>query len=404
MNYEFKESALPILFGLWDDFYMEIMKKAFDFIDSNKERFLSFWEDICNIEGVAEDKAALDSVADRIEKFASEELGVFTERIPMEKCGDFLIIDTRHNSEKGICFLAHMDTVHKKGAFGSPAVKRDGNKLIGPGVIDCKGGIAIALLAMMALIECGYEKNARLILTSDEEISNRLGGEEEIRIIGLASQGFKAAFNCEVARENEIVVSRKGILRYRFEIQGIAAHAGIDYFGGASAIREAARKIIALEEQSTEGGTTYNCGIIKGGELSNIVPEKCEFVVDVRVKDKNEMALAEQKLKKIAEKQFVKGTETKLCFISRREPMIRNSETEMLFEHLNRVSKKYGLGELTAVESGGGSDSAYTQLANVPSICAVGATGDYCHTVREYADISSLTTRAKLLTVAALEL
>ena len=84
--------------------------------------------------------------------------------------------------------------------------------------------------------------------------------------------------------------------------------------------------------------------------------------------------------------------------------MIRNADTERLFDHLNTVSQKYGFGRLTAVESGGGSDSAYTQLAGVPSICAVGATGDFCHTTQEYANISSLNSRAKLLTAAILEL
>jgi len=379
------------------------MEKIFNYIDSNKERFLRFWEEICNIEGVAEDKAAIDTLVDKINEFTNE-LNIFTERVPFENCGDFLIVDTRHTAENGVCFLAHMDTVHKKGVFGTPAVKREGDKLIGPGVIDCKGGIAIALLAMMALIEAGYEKNARLLLTSDEEISNRLGGETEMDVIKRAVSGFRAAFNCEVAGEGEIVVARKGILRYRFEISGIAAHSGIDYFSGASAIKEAAHKIIKLEALSVEGGTTYNCGLINGGELVNIVPEKCEFTVDVRVNSREAMKEAETVLTDLAKQVFVEGTKTKLHFVSKREPMIRNEDTNALFEHLNNVSQKYGLGELTAVESGGGSDSAYTQLAGVPSICAVGATGEHCHTVREYANISSLTNRAKLLAAAVLEM
>lgn len=355
------------------------------------------------MEGIAEDKSAMDAITDKIQSFA-EELGVFTERVCFENCGDFLIIDTKHNAEKGVCFLAHTDTVHKNGAFGYPPVKKSADRLIGPGVIDCKGGIAIALLTMMTLIEAGYDKNCRLLLTTDEEISNRLGGEREMEVIKAAVNGFKAAFNCEVAREGEVVVSRRGILRYCYKVQGKAAHAGIDYFSGASAIREAAHKILALESKSIQGGTTYNCGTISGGTLSNIIPDRCEFVVDVRVTDSVAMKQAEDTLLEIAEKTFVNGTKTELCCISKRQPMIRNEDTQKLFEHLNRVSQKYGFGELTAIESGGGSDSAYTQLAGVPSICAVGATGDFCHTVNEYANISSLASRAKLLTAATLEL
>jgi glutamate carboxypeptidase len=105
-----------------------------------------------------------------------------------------------------------------------------------------------------------------------------------------------------------------------------------------------------------------------------------------------------------AEKVYVEGTKTKLCFISKREPMLRNEDTEKLFLHLKNISDKYSLGNLIPIESGGGSDSAYTQLAGVPSVCAVGATGDFCHTTREFANISSLTTRAKLLAAATVEM
>lgn len=379
------------------------MKSIFEYIEKNEQSFLSFWIDICNLEGVAEDKTALDRVADKIADFASS-LGLFVNRIPFEKCGDFLVIDTKKDASKGVCFLAHMDTVHKNGAFGYPPVTVAEDRLIGPGVIDCKGGIAIALLAMKALDENGYENNCRLLLTSDEEVSNRLGGEREMEVIRDSVSGYKAAFNCEVAGVDEAVVSRKGILRYKFDISGIASHAGIDYFAGASAVREAAHKILALEALSVEGGTTFNCGVINGGRLTNIVPEKCEIFIDVRVKDREAMQEAIKTLEAEAEKVYVAGTKTKLCFISKREPMLRNEDTEKLFLHLKNISDKYSLGKLIPVESGGGSDSAYTQLAGVPSVCAVGATGDFCHTTREYANISSLVTRAKLLAAATVEM
>ena len=379
------------------------MNNIFRFIEENEKKYLSFWEDICNLEGVAEDKDSLDSVADEIERFATEN-GFFVNRIPFDNCGDFLVIDTIPNGEKGVCFLAHMDTVHQKGAFGYPPVKIEDGKIKGPGVIDCKGGIAIALLTMKALSVNGYERNCRLLLTSDEEISNRLGGQKEMDIIRDSVVGYKAAFNCEVAGVGEVVVSRKGILRYKFEITGIAAHAGIDYFGGASAVREAAHKILALESLSVQGGVTYNCGIVKGGALSNIIPEKCEIMLDVRVRNMDEMKLAEKTVEEIASKSFDSRTKTVLTLVSRRLPMLRNEDTENLFLHLKSVSEKYSLEELHPIESGGGSDSAYTQLANVPSVCAVGATGDFCHTTREYANISSLTARAKLLAAATVEM
>lgn len=77
--------------------------------------------------------------------------------------------------------------------------------------------------------------------------------------------------------------------------------------------------------------------------------------------------------------------------------MEKCDETDKLFEKLLAVSHKYGLGSLTPVESGGGSDSCYTQAAGVTSICGMGGCGEFCHTNREYLYIPSVSIRAKLL-------
>ena len=371
-------------------------------IEKDEEKYIKFWEDICNIETVSDDKEALDEMADFVTTFAENE-GFSVRRTPFEKCGDFLTIDMNEGAEKGYIFLAHMDTVHVKGKFGYPPVKIEGNIMTGPGVIDCKGGIAVALLAMKSLKTQGYDKHLRLILTSDEEISNSLGGQKELDFIKDESTGFKGAFNCEVAREGEVVVSRKGILRIKIHITGKPSHAGIDYFAGVSAIREAAYKIIELETKSEEGATTYNCGIIQGGDMFNIVPAKCTMSVDVRINSVEDMEAAYKVVEQVTEKSFVEGSKAEMELVSKRMPMMRTKETNELFEKLRQVSLANGLGDLVPIESGGGSDSAYTQLAGVPSVCAVGTCGDYCHTVNEYAEIDSLVKRAKLLAATTIQ-
>ena len=372
------------------------INKIFDEIEKNEEKYIRFWEDICNIETVSGDKEALDELADFIQAFATKE-GLEVTRKSYEVCGDFLTIDMNCGAEKGYLFLAHMDTVHQKGKFGYPPTKIEGNIMRGPGVIDCKGGIAIALLVMCALKENGYDKHLRLILTSDEEETTRLGAEKELQFFKEYATGFQGAFNCEVARSGEVVVSRKGIVRVKINITGKPSHSGIDYFAGVSAIKEAAHKIIALEAKSKEGEMTFNCGIIEGGEALNIVPERCAISVDVRVNTVEEMETAYQVLQEITEHSFIDGSRAEMVHISKRMPMLRTKETEDLFGKLRSVSLKYGFGDLIPIASGGGSDSAYTQAVGVPSVCAVGACGDFCHTANEYAEIDSLVKRAKLL-------
>lgn len=154
---------------------------------------------------------------------------------------------------------------------------------------------------------------------------------------------------------------------------------------------------------SEPGKATYNCSIINGGSIANCIPDKCSFTVDIRVVNQEDMIKAENAVKEIAQTSYVQGTNAEIKDISSRIPMVRNSDTERLFEQMQTVSRKYGLGELIPVESGGGSDSAYTQAAGVPSLCGLGGSGDNVHTNKEYIDLKSISKRAKLLSAFCLE-
>ncbi len=373
-----------------------MIKNLFNFIDEHLEEYVDFLKNICSFEGMAKDKKEIDKMLYYIAEFSLNK-GFDVQRVPFEKCGDFLIIDINKNEKKGSLFLAHTDTVHKKGTFGYPCVKIENGKMQGPGTIDCKGGIAIALLAMEALKKFGIKEHTRLILTSDEEVSNVLGAEKEQQFFKDTVSGFKNALNCETTKNNEVVVSRKGILRLRIDIKGKGGHSGIEYFNASSAVLDAAHKIVALESASKRGGTTYNCSIINGGTVANIIPSNCSFTVDVRVVNLDSMKEAEEFISKVVNTSYVQGTTSTVTKISSRMPMLKNDETMELFNTLSKISIKCDLGELTPVESGGGSDSAYTQLAGVPSLCGLGGCGDFCHTDKEYIEINSISNRAKLL-------
>lgn len=373
-----------------------------DRIDYNFERYLRFLCDICSFEARAKDKETIDRMMDYVADFAQSE-GFQTTRTVMESCGDFLCIDMNAGQEKGCAFMAHTDTVHEKGAFGPEPVTRLADRIIAPGVIDCKGGIAIALLTMKTLLENGYSKHLRLLLTSDEEVSNVFGGQAEQDYFRDFCVGFPYAINCETSENDEVVISRKGILKYRIDIQGVGGHSGIHYFDCKNAVEEAAHKLLALHSKSRKGGITYSCNIIQGGNVPNIIPEYCSITVDVRVPRHADMEEAERTVAEITEKSFIGGTSATVTRISKRPPMEKNPETMALFDKLLAVCHKYGFGSLTPVESGGGSDSCYTQAAGIPSICGMGACGEFCHTNKEYALIDSISLRAKILTLFLLE-
>ena len=370
--------------------------EAFRFIDANWHKYLDFLCRICSFEARAYDKVTIDAMVDHIVSFAEAE-GLQVKRTPMEACGDFLTIDINEGAPKGCMFLAHMDTVHEKGIFGQPPVRICEDRVIGPGVIDCKGGIAIALLCMKALLQCGFDKHVRLVLTSDEEISNTLGGEKEIRFIQESAAGFPCALNCETAERDEVVVGRKGILKYRLDIKGVGGHAGKHVFIAKNAVVEAAHKVIALSEKSVPGGTTYSCNIIQGGKVLNVIPDSCSVSLDIRACTVKDIELAKAEVEAVAKTEFIPGTSCTATMLGCRPPMEKLPETLAILEKLQRVCHKHDLGTLTPMESGGGSDSCYTQAAGIPSLCGIGASGGLQHTAKEFLNIASIPLRAKIL-------
>ena len=372
------------------------MKNTFDYIEGNAQRYIDFLCNICSFEARAYDKETIDSMVDYIASFAQTE-GFQVTRKPMEKCGDFLTVEINPGAEKACMFHAHMDTVHEKGVFGQPPVCVLEDRIIGPGVIDCKGGIAIGFLCMKALLENGCDRHVRMILTSDEEISNILGGQEEIQFIQDSAQGFPCAINCETAERDEVVIARKAILKYRLDIKGVSGHAGKHYFTSKNAIEEAAHKIIALHSKSVEGGTTYSCNIISGGTVLNIIPDHCSVSIDIRAVTVKDMEAATQEVENVANTAFVPGTSCEVTLLSKRPPMEHSEKTVQLLNKLLGVCHKYDLGTLTPFESGGGSDSCYTQIAGIPSICGMGASGGLQHTPKEFLNPASIPLRAKIL-------
>ncbi len=373
------------------------LENVFSYVEKNTEKYVNFLFDICTLEGTAYDKKDLDALADLITRFAVSE-GFSLRRVPFDACGDFLVIEMNADSaERGAVFLAHADTVHEKGRFGVPAVRMEGERMIGPGTIDCKGGIAIALLAMAALHKTGYRRHVKLLITTDEEVSNVLGGEREQQFFRDEVTGFPMALNCEVARTGEVTTSRKGILRYEVAVKGVGGHAGISYFETKSPVLEAAHKIIALQEGSVQGGTTYSCNVVRAGGASNVVPDVCTFSVDVRICTREQMDVADARVREICAKSFIGGTDAKVTCLGSRPPMEPCAADDALFARLAEIGKKYDLEELTGTASGGGSDSAYTQALGVPSLCGLGGCGEYCHSEREYIEIPSIARRAKLL-------
>lgn len=372
---------------------MMTLRKA---IESLFPTYLSFWETICRMETSSSDQTALNRQADVIEEFCSVR-GFAVRRQHYAAAGDTLVIELQGDAPKShVVLLAHMDTVHAPGAFGELPVRKENGVLYGPGVFDCKGGIAACLLAMEALVMVGgTHPTVKLILNSDEEDGSFIGADG-VAFIHNEAKGACVAFNAEAGRADSLTVGRKGILTAEIQVFGMAGHAGNSYFQAASAIREAAYKIIALESKSDEH-ITYNCGLIHGGSVANIVPDECTVTVDVRFQNAAQQQQATEILDEITRHITVEGCRAQWRSVNVRPAMECTAENMALFHMIAQTAQDLGLPKLLPMERGGGSDSAYTVEIGIPTVCSMGPVGRYEHTVREEADIHTLGERALLL-------
>lgn len=376
----------------------DIRKQIAVYIDGHRDAMIDFWRQLVQIESGSANKAGVDAVAHRVQE-ELDTIGAHTEIHEMKRAGNMLVSVLNEDvPEAPVLLLGHMDTVFPDGTVAArPFTLRDG-KAYGPGVLDMKGGVTIAVFAMKALKEAGWAKRpVRLVLAGDEEVGH-CDSDCDQQIMEQA-RGAVAAFNCESGRlENEVVVQRKGALTYRMDVTGIAAHAGNEPEKGRSAILEVAHKVIAIQNLTDwQQGTTYNVGVISGGTVANAVPDTASILIDVRYLKKEYVFNIEAKLQDVAHTTYVNGTKTSLTRLSCCIPMERMTETDGLLAKVQDAYASFGMPRPSGITVGGGSDSAYTVAAGVPTICAMGVEGSRHHSPEEYACVESLYARAKAL-------
>ena len=213
-------------------------EKLFEVIDSKREEYLKFIREVVEIESPTSSKEGVDAVGRYfIEKAKKHNWKI--EIFPQKIAGDVVVITMNPEIDnKPFCLSGHMDTVHPVGLFGDPCVRVEGNKMIGPGITDCKGGCVNAFWAMDALEQTGYkDRPVMLLLQSDEETSSRESNKATVNYIVERSKNAVGFFNLEGCLvEDAATVERKGIAKFEFTVRGESAHAS-KCFLGASAIK-----------------------------------------------------------------------------------------------------------------------------------------------------------------------
>ncbi|MBE6580683.1 MAG: M20 family metallopeptidase [Ruminococcaceae bacterium] len=370
-------------------------QQLFSVIDRIKAPYTDMLADVCRIESPTDNKEGVDRVGQYFIR-AAEQRGWKVEVCRQNVSGDAVCI-TINPDAKGapVAISAHMDTVFPVGSWEQPLVRREGDRLHGPGTRDCKGGVVAGMLAMDALTEVGFDQRpVMLLLQSDEEKGSTPSNKETILYICQKAKDCVAFFNLEGIKEGTAVLARKGIWRVRFTVYGKAAHSS-ECQDGASAIAEAAHKIIELEKMKDAAGLTCNCGLISGGSAANTVPDHCEFVADIRFANEAQKREALETVQRVADSVSVEGCRCEWREISYRPPMAYCEKNKQLLDKMNTVYAANGLPTLAPREANGGSDAAYVTEHGIPCVDAIGVAGGPIHTKNEYVTIESIADAAK---------
>ena len=140
---------------------------------------------------------------------------------------------------------------------------------------------------------------------------------------------------------------------------------------------------------------TINVGTINGGTTPNTVPDMCQFEIDARFNDEKEYQEVDKYIKAVASKTYVKDTKTTLIEAGKRIAMDHKDFNDVLVDKVNDIYKECGLKVLKQRKANGGSDAAYTNEANIPTIDSIGVEGGYIHSKKEFAYLVSLKESAK---------
>ena len=375
---------------------------VFAYIDDHKAQMMDLWQDLVNQDSPASYREGVDLVAKRVFK-ELEEAGASTR---WDEEGKALIAEIPGDSRAPVLLLGHMDTVFPVGEAARRPFTVEGSRVTGPGALDMKGGVAVMLSALKALHSAGFSgRPLKVILVSDEEIAHN--GSKATVMLQREARGCAACFNCETGYEdNSLVIGRKGGVVFKAAVHGIAAHAGNNPRQGRSAIWEMAKKIDDIQNMTDrDKGFTFNVGTIKGGTVSNAIPDYCEVEGDIRFQDPDISPLVKEELLKVLNHTYIEGTKTELLLYHEGMlPMKMTEENRKLFEFVKKTGEENGIPVSEGKLVGGGSDSGYVVYAGVPTVCAMGVKGRFNHTRDEYALKDSLFERAKLLGAVILKM
>jgi|SRR5579864_78941 len=367
------------------------------YFQKQQKQVLDTIQQLVEIESPSDVKAAVDRLGTVVASRFGE-LGGKVQVHHADKFGNHLEIRfaSRARGTKPVLLLGHMDTVYPIGTISKMPFRVVKGRVRGPGVLDMKGGIALALQgieAMLAWFDGKLSRPMTVLLVSDEEV----GSQSSRAITEKLARESAAVLVLEPAAGSHgaVKTSRKGVGDYELLVRGEAAHAGLDFEKGQSAVLELAHQILEIPNLvDLQRGLTLNVGKISGGTRVNVVPAEAKASIDVRIARKEDAAEIDRRLRAL--KPVNPKCRIEIRGGINRPPMERTPGVAVLYEKAVDVAHKLGW-KLEEAAVGGGSDGNFTAALGIPTLDGLGAVGEGAHAEHESILVSELPRRAALL-------
>jgi glutamate carboxypeptidase len=319
------------------------------------------------------------------------------ERVPCSTPGGApdLIARLPGRGSRRMLLVGHIDTVIGHEAHGP--LRREGDRLYGPGTTDMKGGVVLALGVTRALaLRSELFAELTLILVTDEEWRTH-------KFVHAGSfAGYEACLCFEAGErgpggEEGVVVRRKAAGTLRATARGRSAHSGSAPDQGANALLALARTAIdvaKLHQPSGPERLSVVPTIVRSGKAFNVVPAEGELILDLRA---DRAGAFDEVLEAIPASLDGVTVEARL---ERVWPgMDSRAATADLLE---RASARLGR-RIVGVARGGASDASHFAPSVPLTVDGLGPRGGGAHTPEEFVLEASLGERAEVALAVALE-
>ena len=352
------------------------------------ETFLSRLEHYVNMDTPSGGKEALDTQGAQLRE---EFLAVGADVITHERPGGNLLECRIGKGPKQILFLGHMDTVFPVGTVAKHPYTRSGNILTGPGVLDMKSGVLMILEIFRHFSgQMPQDWSLVALLNCDEEIGSL---QSSPRILELARES-EACLCMEPSKPGYCTVARKGLITFTIHTSGVAAHSGVNYHLGHSAIQALSRIINNLYTLRDDGKSiSINVGGISGGTgKGNVVADTAGLIAEVRFYEPDLAAPLLKAIETFAADTGNPKVDSTLTVLAQRPPMQQTDASRALYEKARACAEANGL-VMEPRTHGGGSDGSFAASVGIPVIDGMGAEGEFSHTLDEYVKADTILQR-----------